>query len=61
MIASARMGTSPVEILNNHYAKMNILLWNFKGALNLDFKIRVLEMVVNHFPSIMIITKTRVG
>ena len=40
---------------------MNILLWNCRGALNGDFKRRVFEMVVNHFPSIMVITETRVG
>lgn len=61
MIATARMGIEPVEIPNNHCAKMNILLWNYRGALGLDFKRRVLEMMVNHFPSIMIITKTRVS
>ena len=61
MIALARMGTKPMEIPNNHYAKMNILLWNYKDALGLDFKRRVLEMMVNHFPSIMIITETGVG
>ena len=40
---------------------MNILLWNCRGALNGDFKRRVFEMAVNHFPSIMVITETRVG
>ena len=40
---------------------MNILLWNCRGALNGDFTRRVFEMTVNHFPSIMIITETRVG
>ena len=40
---------------------MNILLWNFRVALNGDFKRRLLEMVMNHFSSIMIITKTRMG
>ena len=61
MIASARMGTEPVEIPNNHYVKMNILLWNCRGALGLDFRRRVLDMMVNHFPSIMIIIETRLG
>lgn len=40
---------------------MNILIWNCKGALNTDFKRRVLEMMVNHHPTIMVITETRVG
>ncbi|KAK7848287.1 putative ribonuclease h protein [Quercus suber] len=61
MIASSRIGTDPVEIPNNHCAKINILLWNCRGALGLDFRRRVLEMMVNHFPSIMITTETRVG
>ena len=61
MIATSRMGTEPMECPNNHCAKMNILLWNCRGALGLEFKNRVLEMMVNHFPSILIITETRVG
>lgn len=36
-------------------------MWNCRGALNPDFKRRIFEMVVNHNPSIMEITKTRVG
>ena len=31
------------------------------GALNLDFKRRIFEMAVNHNPSIMVITETRIG
>jgi len=61
MIASAKMGTNPMEIPNNHCSQMNILLWNCRGALNGDFKRRVFEMAMNHFPSIMVITETRVG
>ena len=38
MIASLMMGTNPREIPNNHCAQMNILLWNCRGALNMDFK-----------------------
>nr|POE76403.1 hypothetical protein CFP56_19850 [Quercus suber] len=40
---------------------MNILLWNCRGALNMNFKRRVIEMAVNYFPSIMVLTETRVG
>lgn len=40
--------------------QMNILMWNCKGALNPDFRRRIFEMVVNHHPLIMVITKTRV-
>ena len=61
MIASTKMGSNPMEIPNINCSKMNILLWNCRGALNGDFKRRVFEMAVNHFPSIMVITDTRVG
>ena len=61
MIASLMMGTNMMEIPNNHCAQMNILLWNCRGALNMDFKRRVMEMAINHFPTIMILTETRVG
>lgn len=40
---------------------MNILMWNCKGALNLNFKRRVFETVMNHRPLIMVITETKVG
>ena len=61
MFASTKMGTNPMELPNANYSQMNILLYNFRGALNGDFKRRLLEMVMNHFSSIMIITKTRMG
>lgn len=61
MITSTKMGTNPMEIPNNHCSQMNILLWNCKGDLNGDFKRRVFEMAMNHFPSIMVITETRVA
>ena len=61
MIASAMMGTNSMEVPNIKCSKMNILLWNCRGALNRDFTRRVFEMAVNHFPAIMIITETRVG
>uniref|UniRef100_A0A7N2N4Z5 Endonuclease/exonuclease/phosphatase domain-containing protein n=1 Tax=Quercus lobata TaxID=97700 RepID=A0A7N2N4Z5_QUELO len=61
MIASSMVGPNPMEISNNHCAQMNILLWNCRGALNMDFKRRVMEMAVNHFPSIMVLTEIRVG
>ena len=56
MIATSMMGSNPMEIPTNHAANMNIQLWNYRGSLNLDFKRRVMEMSVNHFPSIMVIT-----
>ena len=61
MIASTMMGTNPMEVPNINCSQMNILLWNCRGALNGDFSRRVFELVVNHFPAIMIITETRVG
>ena len=55
------MMPNQVEIPNGGFVKMNFLLWNYRGALNNNFKRRVLEMMVNHFPAIMVITETRVG
>ena len=40
---------------------MKILMWNCRRALNPEFKRRVCELVANHYPSIMVITETRVG
>ncbi|XP_023878054.1 uncharacterized protein LOC111990509 [Quercus suber] len=61
MVEAAAMNPSRVEVPMGQFVKMNILMWNCRGALNLDFKRRVFEMVVNHRPSIMVITETRVG
>ena len=61
MVEATAMNPSRVEIPMDQFVKMNILLWNCRGALNLDFKRRVFEMAVNHRPSIMVITETRVG
>ena len=49
------------EVLISQLVRMNILMWNCRGALNPDFKRRVFELVVNHRPSIMVITETKVG
>ena len=59
MVEAATMNR--VEILMGQFVKMNILMWNCRGALNPDFKRRVFEMAVNHRPLIMVITETRVG
>ena len=61
MIEIASMMPNLVEVLYGGCVKMNILLWNCRGALNIDFKRRVLEMMVNHHPTIMVITEIRVG
>lgn len=61
MVEVAMMNPNPVKVSLGEYVKMNILMWNCKGALNPDFKRRVFEMAVNHNPSIMVITETRVG
>ena len=61
MMETALMMPNQVEIPNGGFVKMNVLLWNCRGALNTNFKRRVLEMMVNHFPTIMVITETRVG
>ncbi|XP_050254456.1 uncharacterized protein LOC126700356 [Quercus robur] len=51
-----RMGWSMVE-----EAMMNSNPQEIEGALNADFKKRIFEMTINHHPSIMVVTKTRVG
>ena len=61
MVEAAAMNPSHVEVPMDQFVKMNILMWNCRGALNPDFKRRVFEMAVNHRPSIMVITKIRVG
>lgn len=55
------MNPNPIEVPLGKFVKMSILMWNCKGALNPDFKRRIFEMVVNHQPSIMVITEIRVG
>ena len=50
-----------MEVPNINCYQMNILLWNYRGALNGYFTRRVYEMAVNHFLAIMIITETIVG
>ena len=57
------MNSNPpeIEVPLGHFVKMNVLLWNCRGALNADFKRRIFEMAINHHPSIMVITETRVG
>nr|XP_023904043.1 uncharacterized protein LOC112015830 [Quercus suber] len=57
----AAMRPNQVEVPCGNFVNMNILLWNCREALNADFKRRVLEITVNHEPSIMVITETRVG
>ena len=52
---------APVEFPLEHFVTMNILMWNCRGALNLDFTRRIFEMAINHNPAIMVITETRVG
>ena len=61
MVEAATMNPSQVEVPMGQFVKMNILMWNCRDALNPDFKRRVFEMAVNHHPSIMVITETRVG
>ena len=55
------MNPNPVEVQLGQFVKMNILMWNCRGALNPDFKRRIFEMATNHNPAIMVITKTRMG
>ena len=61
MIEATTLLPGPIEVPIGGLVKMNILMWNYRGALNADFKRRILQMVVNHHPVIMVITKTRVS
>ena len=63
MVESATMNANPleIEVPLSHFVKMNILLWNCRGALNADFKRRIFEMTINHCPSILVVTEMRVG
>ena len=63
MVETAVMNTNPmeIEVPLGHFVKMNILLWNCRGALNAGFKRRNFEMAINHQTSIMVIMEMRVG
>ena len=60
MVDAAMMNPNLVEVPLGQFVVMNILMWNCRGALNLDFKRRIYEMAINHNLAIMVITKTRV-
>lgn len=40
---------------------MNVIIWNYRGALNSSFKKRASELVQNHNPTILVVMETRVG
>ena len=40
---------------------MNIILWNWRGALNPNFHVTLKNLINTHSPSIVIITKTWFG
>ena len=63
MVKAVAMNTNPpkIEVPLVQFVKMNVLLWNCRGALNSDFKRRIFEMAINHRPAIFVVTKTRVG
>ena len=63
MVDIAIMNPNPheIEVPLSQFVKMNILLWNCRGALNVDFKRRIFEITINHHPSILVVIETRVG
>ena len=63
MVELATTSANPPEIKVplSQFIKMNILLWNCRGALNANFTRRIFEMIINHRPSIVIVTEKRVG
>ena len=60
---AAAMNANPqeIEVSLSQFIKMNVLLWNCRGALNQDFQRRIFEMAINHRPAIFVVTETRVG
>ena len=60
---AAAMNANPqeIEVSLSQFIKMNVLLWNCRGALNQDFPRRIFEMAINHRPAIFVVTETRVG
>ena len=63
MVEAAAMNTNPleIEVSLGQFVKMNVLLQNCRRALNLDFKRRIFEMAINHWPTIFVVIETRVG
>ena len=61
MVDVALMNPNPIEYPLGQFAQMNVLMWNYRGALKHNFKRRIFEMAVNHNLAIMVITETRVG
>jgi len=63
MVEAVAMNANPseIEVPFSHFVKMNVLLWNYRGALNTDFKMRIFEMEINHRLAILVVTETRVG
>ena len=63
MMEAAAMNANPqeIEVSLSQFIKMNVLLWNCRGALNQDFPRRIFEMAINHRPAIFVVTETRVG
>ena len=49
------------EAANNCYPKMNILVWNCRGAMKPLFRKTVMDLVDWHNPIIMVITETRLS
>lgn len=40
---------------------MNIMVWNFRGALSPNFRQTIMDMVKESAPDILIVMKTRIG
>lgn len=45
----------------DHVFLINIIIWNFRGALKPSFQNLVRELVQNHNPTIFMVMETRVG
>lgn len=45
----------------SHFASMNILCWNTRGAASADFKRAFREMRNSYYPNLFILTETRLS
>ena len=51
----------PTDVYSSLTLLMNIIVWNYRGALKPSFQKYVRELVQNHDPTILVVMETRVG
>ena len=50
---------SCVDVNSPFYTMMNMLIWNYRGAMKPEFRKTVMDLVEWHSPILMVITETR--